>query len=70
MIRQALETAGGRRFVATMGAGLMTTVLQWFGKLDPAGTTYAAVVIATLGVYIAGNTVQKIKAGGSSPAEQ
>lgn len=48
---------GGRRFVISMGAGIMTTVLQWFGKLDPAGTTYALVIAATVGAYIAGGTV-------------
>lgn len=57
------DTIGGRRFFATIGAGVTTTVLQWFGKLDPAGTTYAMVVIATVGAYIAGNTTQKVKTG-------
>lgn len=53
---------GGRRFVVTMGAGLMTTLLQWFGKLDPAGSTYALVIAATVGAYIAGGTMDNRKA--------
>jgi|TARA_R110000868_G_scaffold25246_2_gene98508 hypothetical protein len=56
-----LEAFGGRRFIATIGAGVATTGLQWFGKLDPAGTTYALVVIATVAAYITGNTAQKVR---------
>ena len=63
MIRSAIETSGGRRFVLAMGAGITTTVLQWFGKLDPAGNTYMLVVIGTVAAYITGNTTQKVKTG-------
>ena len=58
-VRSAIETSGGRRFIMAMGAGVTTSVLQWFGKLDPAGTTYAMVIIGTVAAYITGNTVQK-----------
>ena len=58
-VRDAIELSGGRRFVLALGSGITTTVLQWAGKLDPAGTTYAMVVIATVAAYITGNTVQK-----------
>lgn len=60
--RQAMEHSGGRRFLLTVGAGLSTTLLQWFGKLDPAGTTYAMTIGATVAAYITGNTTQKVKA--------
>lgn len=48
---------GGRRFVVTMGAGMMTTLLQYMGKLDPAGAAYSMVIIGTVGAYIAGGTI-------------
>lgn len=66
MIRAAIETSGGRRFIMAMGAGVATTALQWFGKLDAAGTTYAMVIIGTVAAYITGNTTQKLKAPGAT----
>jgi hypothetical protein len=42
-------------------AGAVTSMLQYMGKLDPAGNTYMAVIIATVGAYITGNTFQKVK---------
>lgn len=50
-----------RRFLMAMGACCVTTALQWFGKLDPAGSAYAMVVIGTVGAYIAGDTTEKMK---------
>lgn len=49
---------GGRRFLLALGAGLVTSLLQWYGKLDPAGTAYAATVAATVAAYITGNVVE------------
>lgn len=65
-MRNLIEQSGGRRFIATVGAGVVTSALQWFGKLDPSGTTYAMVILGTVGAFITGNTVQKIK--GAPPA--
>ena len=56
MIREAIDATGGRRFVLSLGAAVMTTALQWFGKLDPSGSTYALVIV--------GNTTQKVNAPG------
>jgi len=48
---------GGRRFVMTMGCGLVTTLLCFFGKID--GGTYSVVICATVAAYITGNGVEK-----------
>lgn len=69
-LRTAIEESGGRRFIMCLGCSAMTTALQWAGKLDPAGTTYAMVIVATVGAFIAGNTTQHIKTQGAAPAAQ
>lgn len=53
-----LATLGGRRFILALGAGLATTLLQWFGKLDPAGMAYTATVGATVAAFITGNVIE------------
>jgi hypothetical protein len=57
-----IDFLGGRRFMLTVGCGVATSILQVLGKLDPAGSTYALVIVGTVGAYITGNTYQKIKA--------
>lgn len=52
---------GGRRFLLALGAGAVTSVLQWFGKLDTGGTAYAATIAATVAAYITGNVVESNK---------
>lgn len=54
-----INAIGGRKFVITLGCGVATTVLQFFGKLDAAGSTYALVIVGTVGAYITGNVAQK-----------
>jgi hypothetical protein len=52
------DTVGGRRFLLAVGAGFVATVLQWFGKMDPAGSSYAMIVIGTVASYITGNVME------------
>ena len=69
-VAELIENAGGRRFLITVGAGTFTTLLQWNGKIDPAGNTYMLVIIGTVGAYIAGNTTQKVKANTKEEADK
>ena len=69
-VADLIENSGGRRFLITVGAGTFTTMLQWFEKLDKGGTTYAMVIIATVGAYITGNTFQKTKATTKEEADK
>lgn len=52
-----ITTLGGRRFFLTLGCGVVTTGLVWFGKIS--GEVYATVICATVAAYITGNTAQK-----------
>lgn len=58
-------TIGGRRFLMAACAGLIATVLQWFGKLDPAGSAYSMIVIACVAAYITGATHEAVRKGTS-----
>jgi hypothetical protein len=48
-----------RKFIITLGCSIMTTVLIWFGKIDP--STYSLVILGTVGAYITGNIMTKSK---------
>lgn len=54
-----LASIGGRRFLLTLGCGVACTVLVWFARIDP--PIFRDIIIATVAVYIAGNTYQKTK---------
>lgn len=53
------DRVGGRRYLLSWGALVIASILQWFGKLDLAGTAWGLAVGATVGAYIAGNVVQR-----------
>lgn len=50
---------GGRRFTLTVGAGLVHTLLLWFGKIS--GEQFVMLTASTVAVYIGANTYQKSK---------
>lgn len=68
-MRDVLTAVGGRRFVMTMGCGVACTALVWFTKID--GSIFRDIIIATVAVYIGGNTYQKVKGApdAQAPAE-
>ena len=67
-MRDRIESLGGRRFLLAAASGLMTGLLQWFGKLDIQGAAYGLTIGATVAAYITGNVAQKIK-GQSNEAD-
>jgi hypothetical protein len=48
------EALGGRRFLMSMGAGIVDTILLYVGKLDI--SAYVTLTFATVATYIAGRT--------------
>lgn len=55
---------GGRRFLLTVGAGIVHTGLLVLGFIDQ--STFKELTIATTAVYIAGSTYQKVKGQASA----
>ncbi len=50
---------GGRRFIMTMVCGAACFILLWNGKIGEG--VFRDLMIATVALYIGGNTYQKIK---------
>ena len=46
-----------RKFILAVLSLVSSSALVWFGRID--GGVYSAVVIASVGAYIAGNVAQK-----------
>ena len=55
---EPFKRQGGRRFLLCVGCGLITSLLVLTKSLD--STSYTAIVIATIGAYVAGDTMQSI----------
>ncbi len=55
----SIDSLGGKRFVLTIVTMITTSMLNFVGKVD--GATYAAVIIAIVAAFIAGDTTQNIK---------
>lgn len=54
-----MAASGGRRFILTLGCGIVCTLLLLAGKLPP--EIYRDLILGTVAVFIAGNTYQQIK---------
>jgi len=52
-----LQTLGGRRFVLTLGCGIVCTALVALGRIE--GVIFRDIILGTVAAYIAGNTWQK-----------
>ena len=62
----SLSQWGGRRFLLTLGAGVVDTLLLVGGYLDQA--TYATLTLATVGAYIGSSTFQQITEKKNGPS--
>lgn len=52
---------GGTRFITTNVTGVACFILLWFGKLDPG--SFVTIIIATVAVFIGGETTERVKHG-------
>lgn len=53
------DKLGGRRFLLSCACLIVATILQYLGKLDPAGSSYAMIIIGVVGVYVGGNVMER-----------
>lgn len=58
-LNELIVSLGGRRFILSCGAGIVSSVLVWYAKITP--EIYRDVILGTVGMYIAGNTFQKVR---------
>lgn len=58
-LRDLISAAGGRRFLMTIGAGVVNSFLVMHGIITSAD--FVEVTKWTISVFIAGNTIQKVK---------
>lgn len=56
-VAEGIQRCGGRRFFLTIGAGIVDTLLLMGGFIGE--QSYVTLTIATVAVYIGGNTYQK-----------
>lgn len=56
-LRGLIASLGGRRFLLSIGAGAIPSLLVWGGFISD--TVYRDIILGTVGAYIAGNTIQK-----------
>jgi hypothetical protein len=56
-MKDLINNLGGRRFVMTMGCGIVSTILVWFTKIS--GAEYVTIISLTVAAYIGGNVYQK-----------
>lgn len=61
-ITEYREAFGGRRFLLTVGAGIVNTALRVFDFIDQA--TYSNLTLWTVAAYITGATAQKFSSRG------
>lgn len=48
-----------RRFLLACAVLIVSTVLQWLGKLDSGGSAYMLIVVGVVGAFVTGDTMEK-----------
>lgn len=57
MEQSIINKFGGRKFLLTLGCGLVTSFLAYTHSID--SVAYSMVILGTVGSYIGGNVMQK-----------